>query len=60
MQASGQTPGRARSPWTAEVYVDRHGHSPFAKWFENDFKPYEQAVLSAAVKQVLEVMGIDI
>lgn len=46
--------------WTTEYYVDSRGNSPFAKWFEKELRPYEQAVLTAAIKRVLEVLGIDV
>lgn len=53
--------GNARPQrWRAEYYEDGRGRSPFARWFERDLTSYEQAVLAAAVKQVLEVVGIDI
>jgi len=55
-------PGSRARPqrWRSEFYEDEHGLSPFARWFERDLTSYEQAVLAAAVKQVLEVVGIDI
>lgn len=46
--------------WTTEYYVDSRGHSPFARWFEKELRPYEQAVLAAAIKHVLEELGMDI
>lgn len=41
--------------WTTEIY-DR----TFERWFEKELDQYEQAVLRAAIEQILERYGIDI
>lgn len=53
-------PAERPTRWTTEYYEDAHGRSPFARWFADQLSSYEQAVLAAAVEQVLEVVGIDI
>lgn len=46
--------------WRVDYDEDAHGRSPFAKWFQKKLTPYEQAVLTAAIEQVLRVLGTDI
>lgn len=41
-------------PWTAEL------EDEFERWFKKELDQYEQAVLTAAIENVLEVHGIAI
>lgn len=55
---SGEGGGTNRS-WKVEVWEDQHGRSPFTKWYEQ-LDDYDQAVVDAAVTNILEPMGMDI
>lgn len=45
--------------WKVEVWEDQYGQSPFTKWFEK-LDDYDQAVVDAAIRAILEPMGMDI
>lgn len=45
--------------WHPEAWEDRHGRSPFAKWFDK-LDDYDQAVVDTAIEKILVPFGIDI
>lgn len=45
--------------WTIEIWENREGHSPFAKWF-NKLQDYEQGVVDTALTKVLKTYGKEI
>ena len=43
--------------WTVEIWEDEHGRAPFEDWVQSDLSPYEQAVVTTAVQNVLKPLG---
>lgn len=48
-----------RTNWTVEVWEDSNGRSPFGKWYDK-LGEYDQAVVDAAIKEILMPLGMDI
>ncbi len=45
--------------WTVEIWEDNRGNAPYVDWM-NDLSKYEQAVVTAAVRNVLQPLGMGI